>query len=233
MTLPFERELRLPQRRRPSGRWRVLIALAILILVLAPALASRVADWLWYRDIGFERVFLTKIIAQWALGLAAGLGGFALLYTNARLALRGVARKNLHIRDAQDWAASGPKVLVERLATWLALPATLLISVALALSSGGTWRELAQFFYRTPFGVADPVFGRDVSYYVFTMPMVQNVLTFANASPVARPHHGARDLRRPHRPRRRRRTAERIGACLRHAARADARGRAGRRCCSW
>src|SRR6185503_10465133 len=32
-----------------------------------------------------------------------------------------------------------------------------------------------------PFGVTDPVFGRDVSYYVFTIPMISNVLTFGFA----------------------------------------------------
>lgn len=181
MTTPFDRELRLPLRRRPAGRWRVAIAVAVLVLILAPAIATRFADWLWFQDIGFERVFLTKIIAQWSLGLAAGLGGFALLFGNARFALRGVAHKNLHIRDAQEWAGSGPKVLAERIAVWFTLPLTILFSVILAFASAGTWRELAQFYYRTPFGVADPIFGRDVAYYVFTIPMVEHVLTFANA----------------------------------------------------
>ena len=126
-------------------------------------------------------MFLTKIAAQWTLGLIAGLGGFLLLYINARIALRGISRKNLHIRDANEWAASGPKVFVERLAAWFVLPVTLLLGVVLALASAGQWRELAQFFYRTPFGIQDPIFGRDVMYYVFTIPMVQGLLNFLNA----------------------------------------------------
>ncbi|HEU4995625.1 MAG TPA: UPF0182 family protein [Gemmatimonadaceae bacterium] len=182
MTLPFDRGV-LPTPAR-SGRWlvRTVIVVAILVLLIAPAIATRVADWLWYSDVGFERVFLTKIVAQWVLGLAAGVGGFVILYSNARLALRGAPTKNLHIRDANEWAKSGPQVLVERLVSWLALPVTLLLSLILAGGSGGNWRELAQFFYRTPFGVADPVFGRDVAYYVFTIPMVENLLTFFTAT---------------------------------------------------
>ena len=181
MTLPFDRDVRLPRSRRPRGVARVTIAAVVLFLFIAPAVATRLADWLWYRDVGFERVFLTKIIAQWVLGLAAGIGGFIILYLNGRIALRGVATRNLHIRDASEWAQAGPKVLLERLASWYVLPAALFMGVVLALGSAGNWRELAQFFYRTPFGVADPVFGRDVSYYVFTIPMVENVLTFASA----------------------------------------------------
>ena len=152
------------------------------VIVIGLPVAARLADWLWYREVGFERVFLTKIAAQWALGLAAGLFGFLLTYLNGRIALRGLATRNLHIRDASEWAASGPKILFERVAAWFVLPITLFIGLVLALASAGQWRELAQFFYRTPFGVTDPVFGRDVMYYVFTIPMVENVVTFVNAS---------------------------------------------------
>jgi uncharacterized membrane protein (UPF0182 family) len=178
---PFVREIRLPAPRQPSVPLRALIVTAVVLLLVIPAIAARLGDWLWYREVGYERVFLTKIAAQWTLGLIAGLGGFLLLYINARIALRGISRKNLHIRDANEWAASGPKVFVERLAAWFVLPVTLLLGVVLALASAGQWRELAQFFYRTPFGIQDPIFGRDVMYYVFTIPMVQGLLNFLNA----------------------------------------------------
>ena len=182
MTLPFDRELRLTSPRGPSRLVRNTLIAVVLFFLIGTPVAARLADWLWYTDVGFERVFLTKIIAQWSLGLAAGIGGFIIMYANARIALRGVPTKNLHIRDASEWAQAGPKVLIERLSTWFVVPITLLLSLILALGSAGNWRELAQFFYRTPFGVTDPVFGRDVAYYVFTIPMVENVLTFASAT---------------------------------------------------
>ena len=178
---PFVREIRLPPPRSPSPVLRAAIIAMVLLLLVVPAIATRVGDWLWYRDVGYERVFLTKIAAQWALGLIAGLASFLLLYVNARIALRGIARKNLHIRDASEWAASGPKVFVERVAAWFVLPVTLVVGLVFALASAGQWRELAQFFYRTPFGIQDPIFGRDVMYYVFTIPMIQGLLTFLSA----------------------------------------------------
>ena len=68
-----------------SPRLFAILALAFLLLfVLAPALTSRLADWLWFREIGFERVFLTKIATQWIIGPIAGLIAFAVLYGNAR-----------------------------------------------------------------------------------------------------------------------------------------------------
>jgi hypothetical protein len=48
------------------------VVLLFVLFLLIPTIAMRLTDWLWYREIGFERVFLTKIVAQWTLGLIIG-----------------------------------------------------------------------------------------------------------------------------------------------------------------
>jgi hypothetical protein len=35
------------------------LLLAVVLVLVAPAIARRLADWLWYADIGCERVFFT------------------------------------------------------------------------------------------------------------------------------------------------------------------------------
>jgi uncharacterized membrane protein (UPF0182 family) len=159
----------------------MLLVLFLVFFLFIPFAANRLTDWLWFRDIGFERVFLTKVIAQWAYGLLTGLTSFALLYASARIALRGVPRKNLHIKDASEWAQAGPKVAAERFAAWAALPVSALLAFFIGAGGSVFWGRLAQFWYRTPFGVTDPVFHRDVSYYVFTIPMIETALTFVTA----------------------------------------------------
>ena len=154
----------------------VLIVVFVLLMVI-PAIAERLADWLWYREIGFERVFFTKIVAQWALGLPAGLIAFAVLYGSARFALGGPVRAGVASRfselytraDLTDVARSAVDGAV-RLA---ALGGTALVSLLFALIIAAQWRTILQFIYRTPFGAADPVFGRDVGYYVFTLPVLE------------------------------------------------------------
>jgi uncharacterized membrane protein (UPF0182 family) len=54
----------------------------------------------------------------------------------------------------------------------------MLISLIAAIAVASEWRTALSFVYRTPFGVADPVFGRDVGYYVFTLPVIGGVLDF-------------------------------------------------------
>ena len=157
---------------KSRSRWVLGVAIALLALLLGivPVAARRGADWLWYRELGFERIFLTKIVAQWALGVAAGVVALVVLYLNARVALRDLPQEEV---PAVDRARGGPRTrtaFLTRLAQAAAPFAAALLAFLLALLAASEWKTLVQFFYRTPFGSTDPVFGRDVAFYVFTLP---------------------------------------------------------------
>ena len=170
-----------PPRKVATGGSRFpiyLLAAVALLLLGAPFAARRLTDWMWYREIGFERVFLTRVIAHWTLWLVIGLGSFAIFYANARFALRGLVVPPV---PAVDRARAGPRseaAELARLVDVLALPVSVLLAVLVALTAASEWRTLAQFFHQAPFGVTDPVFGRDVAYYVFTLPMIEGALGY-------------------------------------------------------
>src|SRR5439155_1660280 len=72
--------------------------------------------------------------------------------------------------------AQTPAVDVTRLVRRLALPAALVLALFIALAVSSGWMPVLQFLNQTPFGVTDPVFGRDLGYYVFTLPIIGGVL---------------------------------------------------------
>lgn len=160
----------------PQRRATLLIIVGIVILLGIPALATAVTDWLWYREIGFERVFTLKITAQILLGAGAFVLGFAALYGSARLALRGLERSAESILVLAEGGVQMRAKFLVRVAQALALPATLILSFLLSTGLASRWRTLIQFWYRTPFGDVDPIFGRDIAYYVFTLPALQVAL---------------------------------------------------------
>ena len=161
---------------RPAGtrhgslvpRWGILLIAVLLVLIaFVPFLTGRLADWLWYREIGFERVFLTKVIAQWVLGVPTVLLAFAVLYVNARVALGGEPRPArpplTRVRGGLEMREAA-RALIARGMGWLALPATAVLSVVFGLAAASQWRTLLLAVYGRPFGVSDRVFGRDVGY---------------------------------------------------------------------
>ena len=164
---------RLPKR----ARWALLgLGVAFVLLLFVPAVARRVTDWMWYREIGFERVFLTKIVAQWILGGIAAVLAFGIFYGNVRFALRA---QTTAVVGAASRPRRRPAGLSEQIARVLALPGTGVLALLFALGAATEWRTLLQFLYRTPFGSADPIFGRDIGYYVFVLPLLEAILGYA------------------------------------------------------
>jgi hypothetical protein len=134
-------------------------------------LITLAAEWPWFRSLGFERVFTTRLLAKGLLGAGVGAFAFAFLYANLRIAQRGVVPNPLFVKLNPESAAVDITQLVRRVAT----PAVLLVAVLFGLGAMSGWLDVLRFLHQTPFGQTDPVFGRDVSYYVFTVPLVTNV----------------------------------------------------------
>jgi uncharacterized protein len=157
------------------------IVLFVVLLVLIPAISRRLADWLWFREIGFERVFLTKVIAQWSLGLTAGLLALGFFYLTARVASAGRVQEadpSVEAIRGRPRQQETVRFMLERAVSVLMVPWTILLSFILALSVASGWRTLVQLVYRTPFGTVDPVFGRDIGYYIFTLPALELAANF-------------------------------------------------------
>jgi len=167
-------------RTRPPLRPLVvgmLVIAAILVVVAgAPALAELVTDWFWFRQLGYGTVFTTRLATQLGLGLGLGAVAFLFLYTNLRLAQRGVV-PGLVVRVGDSGQVADLGTLFRR----LSLPVALVLALPLALGAARAWLTLRAFLARTPFDVADPVFGRDVGYYAFTLPVVSGALQLLTA----------------------------------------------------
>ncbi len=155
--------------RRPR---RINLVLGFFVLAfLAPAIIRLTADWFWFQVLAYERVFLTQLVARTLLGLGVGAAAFAFLYANLRIALQGVALSSRVVVPTP----AGPMELTE-LVRRAARPATLVVAVLLGLGASGAWLDVLRFVHRTPFDANDPIFGRDVAYYVFTMPVIAGAI---------------------------------------------------------
>jgi uncharacterized membrane protein (UPF0182 family) len=169
MTIPMPP--RLPDTSRPSsgiprGPLRIFVV-ALLLLIVIPWLLRLYVDWLWFGELGYRVVLQREIATRLALFATASLLTFAFLHSNSTLAQRGLSGPLL-LRDAPEFLLD----LVRRIPR-LATPFSIAVALLVGLSASSGWLATLRFLWRTPFGVADPVFGRDVSFYVFVLPVLQ------------------------------------------------------------
>lgn len=162
----------------PKAQRSVLLAgLAVFLLLLfARGFAERITEWWWFKEVGFERVFLLKVSAGWSMAIATFVVAMAVIYGNAKIALYGIESSRESVRVLAEGGIQLRERLFARLAEIFALPGSIVLSLMLAAGAAAQWRAIIQFIYRTPFGTSDPVFGRDVAYYIFTLPAIEVVV---------------------------------------------------------
>jgi uncharacterized protein len=152
-----------------------LLAALVAALLLYPAAARWYTEWLWFGEVGYRVVFWVPFISSVAVAAAAAVSVFVILYVNARplLRLRPLARV-VELRPV------GGTRTYRRLAAGLtpnrlAALAIAVVAVIAGLSAAGDWPVFQAFLHQVPFGVRDPVFHRDVGFYVFTLPVYQTI----------------------------------------------------------
>jgi len=155
----------------------VLLALVLLVTGV-PAVATFYTDWLWFKELGYEQVFVRSLTAQTLVTVISGVVVFALLAGNLVLALRSLRPRAFRIATSQ-----GPQTIMMDPSSIrpFALGAVGIVSVLTALYAGGQWETWLYFLNATPFGKTDPILGRDIGFYVFTLPlleMIQGLLYF-------------------------------------------------------
>jgi len=149
-----------------------IVAALFVALILVPWLASFATDWLWFKEIGFESVFSTSLI--WRIGLFVIGGGFAFVYIygNVRFARgMGTGFPVLYVNRGD-----GVSIDVSRMLTRLFLPAALVLAFLTAVSASASWLVVLKGFNGVPVGISDSLFGRDISFYLFRLPLISGVL---------------------------------------------------------
>jgi uncharacterized protein len=167
-----------PIRGMPVPRRRLALFLGIAALaalgVFFPGLVALLTDWWWFREIGYEIVFTRSLTTQILLFLAAGGITFGVLYLNLRLAQRGLVANPILLQ----LAPSAPRLNLTVAMRRLSLPLSVALGFFAGLGATAAWDLVLRALYGTPFGIADPVFSRDIGFYMFTLPALSAAIGF-------------------------------------------------------
>jgi uncharacterized membrane protein (UPF0182 family) len=153
----------------PTGRSRTfLIAIAIVVALglLTSFFAGFYTDYLWFKSVGSQTVFTTILISRILL--------FSVTLVLSLVFLWGTVFIAYKLRPAQV-ALTVPEA-VDRLRKLLAYGIAGVLAVLMALSGGANWSQWLSFLNREPFNYKDPHFGIDVSFFVFTYPIIRLIV---------------------------------------------------------
>jgi uncharacterized membrane protein (UPF0182 family) len=173
-----------PAQRALAAFRLVLLGGLAAVLLFAMLTVGYYTDWLWFQSLGYASVYTTALASQLVIFLVAALGFFTLLTANVLIARRLARRfrRRATYPDVGLWAyvAHMTERLGERTPYVKSLNAAVLaagafFAIVLGVAAAGNWLTVLRYVHARPFGVTDPLFGQDVSFYVFVLPFYRFV----------------------------------------------------------
>ena len=151
----------------------ILVALGALVAYFS----GFYIDWLWFKSVDFTTVWSTVLVTKIQLFLIVGLITSLVISLNIFLAYK---RRPLYVPTSIE--ISGLERLraqVEPIRQWVFLGIVLALAYFGGTSGMVFWREWMLFRNSTDFGVKDPQFGLDISFFAFRLPMWQAIIGWA------------------------------------------------------
>jgi len=148
----------------------ILLVVLAIIFFGSSSLVRFYTDWLWFGEVGYQQVFTTIVRSEASLFTVAFVASVLWLVLNLRIALAtfGDRRPIFTTQQGIEVALPGRQQL-----RTLASAVALVVAALIGLYASSQWETWVTWQHAAHFGQRDPILGRDVSFYVFTIPFVQ------------------------------------------------------------
>ncbi|HEX3947104.1 MAG TPA: UPF0182 family protein, partial [Acidimicrobiales bacterium] len=179
MRTPQDLPARAPRSRLGRGRWWIIGAVVVLIVLLASlkSLATLYTDSLWFSSVQLHNVWSTLLAVK--VGLFASFGAifFVGLWVNLLFCDRiGIRTATL---EPEDELVRRYQSVVRPYSRRIYAAIALVLALIAASGTVGQWNNWILFTHATSFGVKDPQFGMDVGFFVFRLPFLQFLVDWA------------------------------------------------------
>lgn len=153
---------------------KTYIAIAFLLIVLGLSVSNTlihlVTEVWWFDAVGFTQVFWTRLTWQILIGVVTFVVYLSFLWGNYRLAIRGQPSSNLSLVVNRSW-----EVNRRRFVNYAALILISLIALMVATASIDAWETVLKYLHSSSFGSNEPIFGKDIGFYVFRLPLYESI----------------------------------------------------------
>jgi uncharacterized protein len=170
--------------KKKNIKW-IIIGLILLVVIIVGAIASIYIDLIWFKSVQYIAVFWKILLTKGVVMLFFAAVFFILSFLNLSYARRFAPEFQVEISqdeferpEIQLYKSLQNIKVNKKLVFWFSL----IIALFMGFSEGANWEKILIYLNRTSFGITDPVFNRDIGFYMFSLPFweyVRNWLSFA------------------------------------------------------
>lgn len=151
---------------RRATRVFMVLAGALILFIVANIVKGLYAEWFWFDSLGYGSVFATILKTKVLIFFSTAAIFCILFLGNLVLATRLAPKSRPNI-----W----PWVIVrqlQRISKLSIILGTALLSLIFGMVAQSNWEVILRFFNGQPFGITDPVFNKEIAFYVFSLPFL-------------------------------------------------------------
>ncbi len=157
----------------------LVVAIVIVLFILANTFVGIYINWLWFGSVGFRHVyttvFWTRVSLFFIFGviMAVGIGVNLVIAYRARPPFRPLSPEQQNLERY--------RVVLEPRKRLIFAALLVVIGFASGMAAQGDWRIWQLFFNGQSFGVKDPQFHKDISFFAWDYPAYRTMLSFGFA----------------------------------------------------
>ena len=163
-----------------KGRRSPLTLTIVILVVLSGVLLSLsgfYADWLWFKSVDFTSVWTTVLTTKIFLFVVAGLLTSSIILLNIIIAYK---RRPLYVPlSIEADNLERYRAQIEPIKRWVVLALAVGLFYFAGTSGSAMWESWLLFKNSTSFGVKDPQFNMDISFFAFELPFYQTLIAWA------------------------------------------------------
>jgi uncharacterized membrane protein (UPF0182 family) len=156
--------------RKDMSKKLIMIGVGIVVVLLLWSGISIYPDYLWFENLGFSPVFWTMLLSKFGFGSLIWLLLILLISVNLYAArrLNPGGGRGLVLKAADGYMSQ--LGLSGRGLNTLLIAFLLLLSFMVASKGSYQWDMVLRFLKQQPFGSSDPIFNKDMGFYIFSLP---------------------------------------------------------------
>lgn len=133
----------------------------VLIVLLFTVLNQFYINYLWFSEVDYTQIFFKELVTKLQIGIPLFIILFIVLFLYFKFL-------NIIIKKA----GSTSRTVKNKILTVISLVISLFITLII---TNTMWYKLLEFLNASPFNIKDPIFNKDISFYVFKLPLLEQL----------------------------------------------------------
>ena len=152
------------QKRRRS----IVTIIIVVFLILSVIFSSTgfIINYQWFQEVGYTQVFLKELVTKMQIGVPLFIILTIVLYIYFAI-LKAIYNKKLRVFFSPEQNKKENR--------WLLLGVAVLSLFFTIMITSSLWYDLLEFINSTDFSLEDPIFHKDMSFYTFQLPLIEQI----------------------------------------------------------